>query len=488
MSLPEASYLFLGLAVQSLVRASSLRHIPGVMVLVWALVLLWRATGHPLIAYKVPLGYCFTSLLMLALFWNECLPFGNLTTTTTDPTRIASYAATQDPDAEVRTAEDTGQVPATLRERVLIPTGFHLVLRGMTETPLALARVINQHAHRTFASLMPMAWFLEVKLPADQLTAIGDFTQGCYLPTLLEMMNGESGRTIEDLLPFGDSPMRQQLVQHSVIPSSQTGIAWMRGPGVNILTRCDTYLAALEINAQHWLVELKSPKGTPYLELFEQELGLKPSEQASILLWREMLHAAGPGVPAPSLAGQYAKVRGGSVTGSVLEGAGVGLTVGGWAGAGWGALAGLLRGSIGEFQRSLEGLSWIVKTAMVLVWYAPYLLGIINMVLIGLFPFVLIWSLIPGTQFAPLAYYFMALLFTCSAPLWFALVDVGARLGSQQPPTVEGAIGAAWSLFITTGLWQASLTALGMLLIPVVTGLLYFAAFRAVSSLWRGGV
>jgi hypothetical protein len=87
-----------------------------------------------------------------------------------------------------------------------------------------------------------------------------------------------------------------------------------------------------------------------------------------------------------------------------------------------------------------------------------------------------------------LAHYFMALLFTSSAPLWLALVDQAARLGAQQPPAVEGAMGAVWSVFITTGLWSASLTALGLLLIPLVLAILYFAAFRAIGHLWRGGV
>jgi hypothetical protein len=358
----------------------------------------------------------------------------------------------------------------------------------MTETPLALARVINSQAHRTFASLMPMAWFLDVQLPADQIAAIGDWTQGCYLPTLLAMMQGQSGRTIDDLLPFGGTPLRQQLAQHSVVPSAQNGITWIRGPSPNNMTPCDVYLSALEFQAQTWLSELKSPKGTPYLDLFQQELGLDPPTQAALLLYREMLKAAGPGAPAPSLAAQYATLRGLNTVGSILEGAGVGATAGGVAGAGWGAIAGLIRGGIGEIQRSLDGLSWLVRTAMLLTWYGPYIVGLINLVLIGLFPFVMLWALIPRTQFEPLAHYFVALLFTSSTPLWWALVDQAARLASQVPPTSNGTMSAAWRTFIASGLWSASLTALGILLVPIVTGLLYFAAFRAVGQLWRSGL
>ena len=62
---------------------------------------------------------------------------------TTAPTQIASYAASQDPGAEIITADDTGQVPDTLRDPTLLAPGFRLLLRAITETPLALARTIN---------------------------------------------------------------------------------------------------------------------------------------------------------------------------------------------------------------------------------------------------------------------------------------------------------------------------------------------------------
>jgi hypothetical protein len=459
------------------------------MVLLWTVVLLWRATGTRPEAYKTILGYWACALLICVLWWPESIPFGRGAGQTTGPEQVASYAATQDPDAEVVTAADTGQVPEPLTAPALIPPGTRLLLRAITETPLALARAINANAHRTFASLMPMQWFLEVQLPAPMTAAVADWVHGCYEPTILEMLNTNGGgRTIEELLPFGGSPLAQQLALHSMTPSSQTGITWIQGPNASNLTPCDVYLHALEFQAQSWLTELRSPRGTPYGELFEQELGLALPAQAALLLYREMLHAAGPGVPAPSLAGQYAKLRGTSVLGSVIEGAGVGATVGGWAGAGWGAIAGLVRGGIGNLQQSLDGLTWLVRFALILTWYGPYLMGFVNLVLLGLFPFVVLWSLVPGTQFLPLAHFFVALLFTCSTPLWWALIDQAARLGSQQPPAADGAVGTAWSLFLTTGLWAASLTAIGMLLIPVITGLLYFAAFRAIGNVWRGGV
>jgi hypothetical protein len=35
--------------------------------------------------------------------------------------------------------------------------------------------------------------------------------------------------------------------------------------------------------------------------------------------------------------------------------------------------------------------------------------------------------------------------------------------------------------------WSSAVTVLGIVLVPVVTGILMFAVFRAVGHLWRGG-
>jgi hypothetical protein len=56
---------------------------------------------------------------------------------------VASYAAAQDPGATVVTAAETQQVPQALQQPALIPPGYRLLLRAITETPLALARTIK---------------------------------------------------------------------------------------------------------------------------------------------------------------------------------------------------------------------------------------------------------------------------------------------------------------------------------------------------------
>ena len=495
LSLPEAAYLYMGLAMQALVRSSSLRQLPRVMVLGWTLVLIWRAQGRPG-GYRTVWGYVGACLVLLILFWPEAVPFGRLAGRTTDPTQVASYAASQDPGAEIVTAEDTGQVAETLRNPTLLAPGFRLLLRAITETPLALARTINSQAHRTFASVMPMQWLLGVDLTADVTSAVADWVHNCYLPVQTGTMEGQEGRTIEELLPWGDTPMRRGLTTREVVPGAQTGISWLRGPNTSNTVRCDTYLDAVEFRTQAWLFELKSPRGTPLLEVFQHELGLDSQQQARFLVYREMLRATGPAVPAPSLTGTYGLLRGlsalGAAGGDALGGAasqglsrwqrGLGFVS---KATGIAAGAGAAQGLADQFQRMLDGLSWWVGIAAFLTWWGPSIVGIINL-LIGLFPFVMLWALIPGTQFLPLAEYFVALLLTSSVPLWWALVDQAQQLAAANAPQSTDLLLGFIGNWAPRFLWSTVTTVLGILIIPVVCGVLFFATFRAVGGLWRG--
>ena len=61
-------------------------------------------------------------------------------------------------------------------------------------------------------------------------------------------------------------------------------------------------------------------------------------------------------------------------------------------------------------------------------------------------------------------------------PLWWALIDVAARLVAPD------------AHFLVAFSWRTIVTVLGILLVPVVTAILMFSVFRAVGSLWRGGL
>jgi hypothetical protein len=136
-----------------------------------------------------------------------------------------------------------------------------------------------------------------------------------------------------------------------------------------------------------------------------------------------------------------------------------------------------------ELQRVLDALEALLGPAVFLTWWAPYILGIINLVVLGLFPVVLLWSLFPRAQLQPLASYFAVLFFTTSTPLWWALIDVAARLAGGTPPLHfwadpgQAAAGYSASLVVTV---------VGILLVPVVLGMLIVGSWRAIGGLWRG--
>src|SRR5262249_43925585 len=160
-------------------------------------------------------------------------------------------------------------------------------------------------------------------------SAIADWVHACYVPIVTGTMEAQEGRTTNDLLPWGDTPVSRALATRSVTPGSQTGINWIQGPSTGNMTPCNVYLEAVTFQTQNWLGEMKSPNGTPLNEVFQQELQLDPRTQAQFILYREMLRAAGPAVPAPSLSAAYATLRGLSVGGQAVGGAASGGG-GGW--------------------------------------------------------------------------------------------------------------------------------------------------------------
>jgi hypothetical protein len=487
-SLPEAAYLYTGLALQALTRGA-LRYLPAAIVIVNTMVLITRSglVGDPRLVARA-LGYLCTSTLILILFWPEAVGrFGQ--GAALDATQVGSYAALQDPAARVITAQDTGLVPSPLQGSAALPAGLRLLLRAFTETPLALARVFNTEAHRPFAAVVPMQWLLTYPLAGEAEAAVRDFVHGCFLPakTRLLQTHTDAPLTFQDLLPWGGTPLDTELALFEVTPGAQTGLMGLLaalGLGSGTPVRCHAYFQRVDQEVQAWIANHRTERGTPLSQVFQDELGLGLADQARFLIYREMLRAAGPEIPAPSLTGTYLAIRGIRAAADIASGAIPGFRKGG-EGLGsklFGAAAGSLQGINNEFQRVLDALEALVGPAVFLTWWAPYIMGIINLVVLGMFPIVLIWSLFPRAQFQPLATYFAVLFFTTSAPLWWALVDVAARLAGGVPPNFWGAPGQ-WAEKLSASL---VVTVLGILLVPVVLGTLIIGSWRAIGSLWRG--
>ena len=114
-----------------------------------------------------------------------------------------------------------------------------------------------------------------------------------------------------------------------------------------------------------------------------------------------------------------------------------------------------------EFQRTVDGLSWLVGLAVFLTWWAPYLIGLVNLVLIGLFPLrdalgADPWHTVP----APCALLCRAVLHEF-LPLWWALIDQAHKVaGATAPQQTEG-YAAALTTMLSAFAWSTVVTVAG---------------------------
>jgi hypothetical protein len=340
-----------------------------------------------------------------------------------------------------------------------------------------------------------MQWLLTYPLAGEAEAAVRDFVHGCFLPATTRLLQTHTGAslTFQELLPWGGTPLEVELALVEVTPGAQTGLmgffAALWGSSATPV-RCHDYFQRVDQEVQAWIAHHRTERGTPLSQVFQDELGLGLPDQARFVIYREMLRAAGPEIPAPSLTGVYLGLKGAR---AVTEGA-VGAGTGGIRGAQYfggtgiikgllfGALVGTVQGAGNEVQRVLDTLEALVRPAVFLTWWGPYIMGIVNLVLLGLFPIVLIWSLFPQAQFQPLATYFAVLFFTTSMPLWWALVDVAARLAGGAPPDIW-ALPGQYAENIAASL---VVTVVGILLVPVLLGMLIVGSWRAIGGLWRG--
>lgn len=491
LTLPEASYLFLGLGIQDVLRHSSLAILPTLIMVATTVFMMVRHHGQEKHG-RIVAGYLVTCLLLEGLFWPETLIVSS-GTPTTDASQVASYIAQRDGEADVVTAQDTGLVWPSMRGPAHVPTAYYLVLRMFTGMWLTYARTLNSQVHRPFPSLLPYQWLLGTELTADVRGAVDDWVYNCYVPVMTDLLGGQTATTSDDLSPWGNGKVSTALDARSVVPGAQTGLNWITAPGTaqdQAQVTCWAYLGAIESRAQARLFEAQSPRGTPLLQVFQEELGLDAVQQGRFVIYQEMLRAF-ERVPAPSLLGQYLKVRGLGVTGSALQGAMRG-SAGGWYGAIIGAITGTISGVNGEFQRYVEGLSWLVRTALFVTWYAPYVLGWLDAIVIGFFPLVLLLGMVFRRTWQTLLAYFGLLAFLTSSPVWWALSDQCATLAASLPPQIGTGYEASVVSFLASGMWYTSIVALTVLTIPLgfslVLGILTsYAAYRGVTTLIRGG-
>jgi hypothetical protein len=493
LSLPEASGLYLGLAFQAMIRGSSLAHyVAYLLITVGTLRLISAQQLRPTPALAPLLlsvgAYVAISFAICVIFWPEAVPvFGHVSRLSA--TQVASAAAAQDGAATIITAADTGKV---VQDGTLETPGFRLLLGAITDMPLTFARALNPASLRPFSPIVSQSWLLGLDLTADVNRALADWVEGCWKPSMAQDMEFQQAITSQDLLPWGNTPVAQALATRETVPGSMTGggyfrtpsplgTAFLGTPGSSNTVRCDVYLAAVEFDVQRWLFASKSPAGVPLSQIFEEDLHLTVEQQARFLVYREALRALGRPAPAPSLAGAYAGLSAVQVGAGALGGllGSVGQTRGGWLGS----LFGGAGAAVNQFESTVHTLLLAVGLAMWFVYWSPFIVGTALQVLIGLFPVVVCYALIPGHQFKPLVVYFLALLYVCCSPLWFALVELAAHTAIALAPQTQDALLSTLN-WAPAQIYGAVATVTGLVIVFAIgAGILFLSARGMIGAI-----
>jgi len=455
----EAAYLFSGLALQTMLRNSSLRHLPQVIMVCCTIWLVYRRVTSPrpqpltgIVAYVVSCG------LILVLFWPEAAP-RFLTVVTVAPFSVTSHIAMENGMMNVN-AEQSGLVPERLRGDTFVPQALDLILRAVTEMPLTLGRAIHAgDLERPFTRVQPLKEFVEDvegEPPSSLVKDMSNFAPTCYEEAIHKLMAADAERTREEVMPWSTA-MSPFLVAIRLSTS---------GPGPR---NCQELYQQMENNAVAHLGGQQTAQGSNKGQVVEDNLDIEVRDQARIFVMRELerqvLEVEGPN---HLVAAKRALEALSSSIGAV---------------ANFQVTAPFK--SVGtEMQKHIDRMARFVGIGSFLVYWGPYLVGIAMFVVLGFFPVVLLWSLFPGQHFKPLINYFLLLIFVCSTPLWWAMVDAAAEVAYAQHPNGGWFDGpAAWGVAYTS---YMVVTVLGIILVPVLQATLLFGTWRAIGGIWHG--
>ena len=482
LTVVESAYLYSGLAMQAVLRNSGLRQLPQVIVACGVAWMLLRRVTSPqpqpiaaVVAYVVSCG------VILCLFWPEAAPrfFQASMLTRVFPGAVTSYVA----ERNVMTVDDAGSsrlVPASLQTAggARVPRFTDLLVQVATTVPLTLGETIDSAGlARPFERIPMLHKMMEQDVPADLTAMMPEFVRRCYMPASIWAAD-DPGVTFEKVVPWG-SVMSTQLAKHHISTYADGTLSlkrWAQSflPGMFTAdtTDCKRFYEGLETRVSNFLRGETTQQGSTMQQRYLDVLDLTAQSQARFYVMRELEKEMGQGaeVYAPEhVTALKRKVDVASFTAGALGN--FDLTAPG-------------RSTVGEIQKFTDRLSRFLGVGSFLVYWAPYIVGFAMFALLAFFPVVVLWSLFPGQHFKPLVNYVLLLIFVCSTPLWWAMVNVGADLVHQSY-----AAGGNW--FTAVGNWGHAqvavvvVTVIGIVMVPVVQAVLLFGTWRAIGGIWR---
>ena len=430
LTVVESAYLYSGLAMQAVLRNSGLRQLPQVIVacgVAW--LLLRRFTSPQPQPFAAVVSYVVSCGVILCLFWPEAAPhfFQASMLTRVFPGAVTSYVA----ERNVMTVDSAGTsrlVPASLQTPggARVPRFIDLLVQVATSVPLTLGETVDSGGlARPFERIPMLHKMMEQDVPADLTAMMPEFVRRCYEPASVWAAS-DGALTFEKVVPWG-TVMSAQLARHNIATESGGALSlkqWAQGflPGLFAApqTDCKRFYEAMETRIGNFLRGEATQQGSTMQQQYLDVLDLTAQSQARFYVMRELEKEVGRGaeVYAPN---RVTNLRRAVDTFSFLTGA-----VGNFDLTAWG------KSTAGEVQKLIDRLSGFLGVASFLVQWAPYIVGFAMFALLAFFPVVLLWSLFPGQHFKPLVNYFLLLVFVCSTPLWWAMVNVGSHLVFQS--------------------------------------------------------
>ena len=473
LTLAEAAYLHSGLALQAMLRKSSLKVLPQVIMVCCTIWLVYQRVMSPRPQPLAGIGaYLLSCGIIITLFWPEAAPrfalAGAARTVSADGT--ISWVA-HETGAPFVNARDSGLVPARLRGDAVVPRALDLILGAVTEMPLLLAKAVHPNdMKRPFKRVGVMNDFVEqveTNPPPSLRARMPDFMEQCYMPALEKLQQAKPQPTFQERMPWSSD---MTTILDAITIPGRRGIPDDLGTAPTPTpTTCQAMYESMETGTLAHLRGQRTARGSNKAEVVRRQMGIGARQQARIFVSREMERQM------ETVQGPHRVVnakRALDVSSGILSA------------VSQFDLTAPFKSVGGQFEKHLDRMARFLGIGSFLVYWGPYLVGIAMFVILSFFPVVLLWSLFPGQHLKPLINYFLLLIFVCSTPLWWAMVDAAAEVAyAQHPPVGWLAAPAAWGVAYTS---YMVVTVLGIILVPVLQATLLFGTWRAVGGIWHG--
>ena len=434
-----------------------------------------RFTG----AHSQPLAgvvaYVVRCSVIVVLFWPEAAPrFFSPLTTRVFPGAVTPYVARRNAMA-VDNAGASRLVPASLQTAggAPVPRFMDLLLRVVTTVPLTLGETIDaQGLERPFQRIPALRELMKQEVPPGLTAMMPEFVNHCYNPAAVQAAQ-DPGLAFEKVVPWG-SVMSAQLARLD-IPTDRGLVLnlkkWLPTVFGSPTASCKAFYDGMERDVSNFLAGEATRQGSSKRQQYLDVLDLQAQSQARFLVQRELEKLLEPGVQAPE---RVTRLRRQVDAASFAAG-----TVGNFDFTAPG------KSVTGQVQKQLDHLSGFLGVGSFLVYWAPYIVGTAMFATLAFFPLVLLRSLFPGQHFKPVVNYFLLLVFVCSTPLWWAMVNVAADLAHRNY-SPAGNWMAALPGNVHAELAYVAITIIGIVMVSVIQGVLLFGTWRAIGGIWKG--